>query len=60
VGRAVRGEGKVENKEIERKLNKKTIIKNPPPPPQIRILLEDSAPREIRRAPIATRVCSVS
>lgn len=51
-------EGQLEDKEIDGNLNNKTIIKIHPL--QIRILLEDSAPREIRRAPIDARVCSVS
>ena len=58
VERSVGEEGQLEDKEIDGNLNNKTIIKIHPP--QIRILLEDSAPREIRRTPIDTRVCSVS
>ena len=51
-------EGQLEDKEIDGNLNNKTIIKIHPP--QIRVVLEGSAPREIRRAPIGTRVCSVN
>ena len=60
VERSVGEEGQLEDKEIDGNLNNKTIIKIHPPPLQIRILLDDSAPREIHRAPIGTRVCSVS
>lgn len=59
VERSMGEEGQLEDKEIDGNLNNKTIIKIHPHP-QIRILLEDSAPREIRCAPIGTRVCSLS